>query len=348
MMEVWVAEQIPEADLLEDIPEDSTKPLLSPPHLDRAARAESVDSGVETFSTDTWGPASPEVDFMDSTESFRSFSSFGSVSLPSSGSLVDLSLNSTSGSSRLKNALQRIESRRQSRRPEAQPYLAPPRCARTSVQMLEGVHLGSPKLLHQNPETRTFSLSGDKEQGLRQAASEGLSPGFVHLEEVCHRLEILAREKLLSQRHQADMDVLSSQADITERRPVSVIVSFHADDSELLAGDDANVLQDPHRRLDHRSPSDTTLTSLERDAPRGQQLNTHNLPDQVEQDHRRAPRLQRQEATHQSDKNWKTKFSSLKKDSTSKDGHSAIMESFDRTNKLFRRRRRTVTLYTEE
>ncbi|XP_061911100.1 uncharacterized protein si:dkey-106l3.7 isoform X2 [Entelurus aequoreus] len=256
MMEVWVAEQIPEADLLEDIPEDSPKPLFSPSHLDRAARAESVDSGVETASTDTWGPASPEADVMDPTDSFRSFSSLGSMSLPSSGSLVDLSLNSTSGSSRLKNALQRIESRRQSRRPDAQPYLATPRCARTSVQMLEGVHLQTQKLLHQNPETRTFFLSS-KEQGLRQVESEGLSPGFVHLEEVCRRLEILAREKRL------DMDVLSSQehAD-AERRPVSVIVSFHGDDGELLAGDDADFLQDPRRRLHHRSSSDTTLASL--------------------------------------------------------------------------------------
>ncbi|XP_061763945.1 uncharacterized protein si:dkey-106l3.7 [Nerophis ophidion] len=318
MMEAWVANQIPEADETEDSP----TPLSSPSHLDRAARAESVDSGVETASTDTWGPASPEVDAMDPTDSFRSFSSLGSMSLPSSGSLVDFGSNSTSGSPSLKNALQRIESRRQSHRPDA-----PSRYARTSMQRLEGVHSRSHKLLHQNPGTRIFSLSGDKEQGLRQAASEGPSPGFVHLEEVCRELEKLARKKLLSRRPQADMDVLSSQV-----RADSVIVSFHDDDADLL--------QDPHRHLHQRSSSDNTLASLEHEAPRGQQLSTHNLPDQVEPYYRRQnPRLQRQEATHESDnKNWKKKFSSLKKDSTSADVHSAILE--------FRKRRRTITLHT--
>ncbi|XP_051907608.1 uncharacterized protein si:dkey-106l3.7 isoform X2 [Hippocampus zosterae] len=129
LMEAWVAEQHPDPELLEDISKDSpSRSSHSYSALEKNARTESVDSGVETASTDTFFPTSSLSMDMAETDSFASgagndnhvpFLSDGSASLPPYLSPPALSqptdLRRVQGSvvfnQKLRQALQRSESR---------------------------------------------------------------------------------------------------------------------------------------------------------------------------------------------------------------------------------------------
>ncbi|XP_019727524.1 uncharacterized protein LOC109517061 isoform X1 [Hippocampus comes] len=129
LMEAWVAEQHPDPELLEDISKDSpSRSSHSYSALEKNVRTESVDSGVETASTDTFFPTSSLSMDMAETDSFASgpgndnhipFSSDGSASLPPYLSPPALSqptnLRRVQGSvvfnQKLRQALQRSESR---------------------------------------------------------------------------------------------------------------------------------------------------------------------------------------------------------------------------------------------
>nr|XP_057920209.1 uncharacterized protein si:dkey-106l3.7 isoform X2 [Doryrhamphus excisus] len=348
LMEVWVAEQRPshEQEYVEDTPGDLPTHLsASSSFLEKAVRAESVDSGVETASTGTSCHTLSEMDLLESTDSYTAPSSFGSASLPSSSpppvSFLPLSSNGAFGSSvfnpRLERALQRSESRRQSENLAADQLLKRHRhsAVRSESFGLRTTPASVSAWQISQMRNRTLPLSGDKKQGLSEAKSVGLSPGFIYLDHVCQMLEDIAKNLLYSQNHQMGMEVLPEDQD---EMPSS---------QKQLFSDDKQFKEYPYGLFRQRSASDTTLSSRHlrklNFATRGQQL---DLLDQEEDN-------KKQEETHKSTmKNWKTNVGSLKRNFALKDKNSQTVDPSDKSStrrnlsQLFRRRRKTLPIST--
>ncbi|XP_054612800.1 uncharacterized protein si:dkey-106l3.7 [Dunckerocampus dactyliophorus] len=377
LMEVWVAEQRPghEPEYLEVIPGDlPTYSSSSSSFLEKAAREESVDSGVETASTGTSCHTLSEMDLLESTDSYKASSSFGSASLPSSSpppvSFLPLSSNRAFESSvfnpRVKEALQRSESRRHSEHPAADQHFSLPRRHRTSMMRSEsfGLRKTTPSVAAwqiSDIRKRISSLSSDKKQGQGEATSTDLSPGFCYLEHVCQMLEDIAKKQLYSRSYQMEMDVLpedqdempSSQASSAcqhDSKSLDVAVSFDGDDQKQLHSEDKQFKEYPYGLFRQRSASDTTLSSLHLRklnlSTRGQQLSTRDLLDQYEDN-------KKQEETQKINiKNWKIKVGSLKRDSEQLNRNSQTAEPSDKSStrrhlsQLFRRRRKTLPVST--
>ncbi|XP_049595098.1 uncharacterized protein si:dkey-106l3.7 [Syngnathus scovelli] len=357
LLEAWVAEQEPDTELLEDIPNDSlTCSSPSSSGLERNVRAESVDSGVETASTDTFcltSSLSTEMAEMDSfasgNDNFSPFLSLGSASLPPCPPPAAISqpprLSRIQGSvifnTKLNQALQRSESRRLSESHTDNRHAV----SRYRNPLLRSESFGTwetPKpsvslrqILDMKKETLTSRSRMEPMQD-RPEAFVALSPGLRYLEAVCKKWEDIAKQQLVKDGYHVDM-----AQDFGSYHSLDQPLCFHGARPEQPSNQELKDFLDGHFR--QRSSSDTTVSSSHTRklnlGSRGQQVSTLNLLDNEAQG----------DLTYRPNKHRKFKFLSLTRGSSSHQ-NSQLMQSSQsnggrrQLGNLLRKRRQTLPI----
>ncbi|KAM9840990.1 uncharacterized protein ACBR49_014513 [Aulostomus maculatus] len=249
LMEAWVAEQSPcsNSEWLRNDSEDSP----TAPDTGANLRTESVDSGVETASSDTSFNATSCLVLTDNTELFTAERE--GEGLPTSMAFERHLLFSPVPSSshvcppraqgqgadlhqKLEEALQRTDSKRLDN-PEAFDRVAKRRLQTSSQpnrhtwSLLRGQRsesFGPRRTIHPSMLTRQMSemkkrplsLNYDSQRvptGSEDLGKEdmmGLSPGLCYLEQVCQMLEEFARQQMHSQALQLETDSLQERQDV--------------------------------------------------------------------------------------------------------------------------------------
>ncbi|XP_057675846.1 uncharacterized protein si:dkey-106l3.7 [Corythoichthys intestinalis] len=368
LMENWVAEQNPYPDLLDNIPEDSSPS----PSRKIDTRAESVDSGVETASTDTLFPTSSLSIDMADLDSFASghgydykaISSLGSASLPSYSAPRALSKpaspNRVQGSAalnqKLRQALQRSESRRQSRQLSTdRPQTRYPLKRSESFGLWETDSSSVPVGPTSDTDKRILSLRSRMDQtqgkleGRSQIDSTDLSPGFIFLEQVCQMLEDRAKKKIANGEHVDKARFLRRQSSNSLH---SLDQPPHLHGARLERQEEPKLEEDPYGQFRPRSASDTTIAPVHlrklKLGLRGQQLSTFNLLDHSTKDDKI-----RVDIPDKSNKKYMLKIVSLKRDEPrSQEKNSQLMQSLERNtthrklSQVFRKRWSTLPIPT--
>ncbi|XP_077479725.1 uncharacterized protein LOC144091343 [Stigmatopora argus] len=328
-METWVAEQNPHHDLLENIPEDSS----TSSSWEKNTRAESVDSGVETASTDTLFPASAlSVDMSDvdslasglSYDNYKVLSSLGSASLPAYSTPRALSQAASPGggqgssilNQKLKQALLRSESRRLSHHLESDQPQTRHSLIRTESFSLWDINTPSALALpisDTNKRSLSYRSRVDQTDGRledqSQIDSTNLSPGLKYLEQVCQKLEDMAKKKLAKDGKNLD------QAGILRRQHYQLLeksTTFSGHRREQLCNEELELDEDPYGHFRPRSASDTRKPPIHlrklKLSLREQQRSTFDLLDQGVKDDKI-----RVDMPDKSNKKYKLKIVSLKK-----------------------------------
>ncbi|XP_077594083.1 uncharacterized protein LOC144210987 [Stigmatopora nigra] len=302
-MESWVAEQNPHHDLLENIPEDSSMSSS----WEKNTRADSVDSGVETASTDTLFPASAlSVDMSDvdslasglSYDNYKVLSTLGSASLPAYSSPRALSQAATPGrgkgssilNQKLRQALLRSESRRVSQHLESdQPQT---RDSLIRNESFNSWDINTPSALAL-PISETDKLSLSYRSRMEQTEgrlesqidSKNLSPGLKYLEQVCQNLEDMAKKKIAKDGQNLD------QSGILHRQHYQLLeqsTTYSGHRREQLRNKEIKNDEDPYGHFRLRSASDTSVSPMNfrklKLNLRDQQRSTINLLDQGAKD----------------------------------------------------------------
>ncbi|XP_037122507.1 uncharacterized protein si:dkey-106l3.7 [Syngnathus acus] len=360
-LEAWVAEQEPDTELLEDIPNDSlTCSSPSSSGMERNVRAESVDSGVETASTDTFcltSSLSTEMAEMDSfasgNDNFGPFLSLGSASLPPCPPPAAISrpprLSRIQGSvtfnPKLKQALQRTESRRSSeshtddRRLHAVSRYRNPLLRSESFGTCETLRPSSSlrQILDIKKETLP-SRSRMQPMQDRAEAFVALSPGLRYLEEVCKKWEDIAKQQLVKDGYHVDM-----AQDFGSDHSLDQPLYFHGARPEQPSNKDQELKDFLDGHFRQRSSSDTTISSSHirklNLGSRGQQVSTLNLLDKELQG----------DLTYRPNKHRKFKFLSLTRGRSSHQ-NSQLMQSSQsnggrrQLGNLLRKRRQTLPI----
>ncbi|XP_074547085.1 uncharacterized protein LOC141805794 [Halichoeres trimaculatus] len=307
LMEAWVTEgaQGLDSEWL-GVNEDSSSPSSNP-------RSESVDSGVETASSETSFPA------LDASTSPVLSSPVLSSSSSSSPHLRP-SRTQDILSQKLERALQRADSKRLKEISELPtvdevPRLRPKRHTSHVVRGQRSESLG-PRTLDQSAPKRQMSemckrpMSTSYDMRRAETSSEvpgdekrkDLSPGLCYLEQVCQMLEEIARQQMHSQALQMEMDALREHGDMEVSQPLDVSQS----DSGAAAGEEPLCRQkpgntnradcspqqrkeNPYRHFRQRSASDPTIALLHlrmlNTDSRGQHLNrTDGLQEDEDED----------------------------------------------------------------
>ncbi|KAM9307192.1 uncharacterized protein KZ484_000554 [Pholidichthys leucotaenia] len=319
LMETWITE--------EDVEPESDWPAkdISTPSSDMEAnlRSESVDSGVETASSDMSFPT-PSTDNGDtereeltpvSTLQSPVFSRSSSSSLPlHSPSQPDRS--STNLHLKLQRALQRADSKQQNDDPKAltgdvlfrQQPQAPLVVRRHMSDLVRGQRsasfgLGrtlSPPASVQDVVERCRRPLPARSEGLGAEETKELSPGFTYLEQVCQMLEEMARQKMQERdlqfeavafREEEDMQMWQS-SDTSQAGESGAALE---DASDVLGAQNAaHSSKEPREQQQRghfrqRSASDTTLAALHskrlKDDYRGQHWSKDDLLEEAEEDH---------------------------------------------------------------
>ncbi|XP_077442316.1 uncharacterized protein LOC144064041 [Vanacampus margaritifer] len=366
LMEAWVAEQNPDPELLEDIPKEPPTPSsLSSSGLEKNVRTESVDSGVETASTDTFFPASSlstDIAEMDSlasgvaNDNYIPFSSGGPASLPpyltppaiSHPTSLRRVQGSVLSNSKLRQALQRSESRRQSEPlgADQSDYTAP----RHRTSKMRSESFGSWKTTRpdqisgMSKQTMASRSKMEPMQGSREVFSTDLSPGLRYLDQVCQIWEDVAKQQLANGGYHVDRDQVSSSC-----QSLDPPISFSSAKLENLSNKHKQLKVFSYGHFRQRSSSESIIPSThsQKFGSRGQQMSTFNLLDKEAQD----SKIQGDIAHRSNNKTWKIKSVSLKRDSL-QNANNQVMQSLDRNNarrqlsQLFRKRRRTLPILT--
>ncbi|XP_061554832.1 uncharacterized protein si:dkey-106l3.7 [Phycodurus eques] len=374
LMEAWVAEQSPDPQLLEDIPEGSpARSSFSSSGLEKNVRTESVDSGVEIASTDTFFPTSSlstDMAEMDSfasgkgNDSYMEFSSIRSASLPSYLSLPDFSQPTSPSrvqryavfNQKVKQALLRSESRRLSEAHAADQHFQT--ASLHSPAMLRSESFGS--LNPASPSVPAWPISEMSKQMLPstsrmelmqdhgEVASTGLSPGFRYLEQVCQMLEDIAKEQLANGGYHVDRaDSQACNSCQSSDQPLS----FHGPRLEHFSKKKKLLKESPFGNFRQRSASDTSihLRNLNLGFSR-QQMSTFNLLDKQAKD----TNIQ-EDIAPKGKKNRKIKIVSQKRgESSLPDRNSQMMQSSERNtarrhlSQLFKNRWKTLPVSTTQ
>ncbi|KAM9794830.1 uncharacterized protein ACBT44_018723 [Syngnathus typhle] len=359
LLEAWVAEQEPDTELLEDFPNDS--PTCSSPSssgMERNVRAESVDSGVETASTDTFcltSSLSTEMAEMDSfasgNDNFGPFLSLGSASLPPCPPPAAISqprrLSRIQGSvifnTKLKQALQRTESRRSSEsHTDDRRFHA---VSRYRNPLLRSESFGTRETpipsvsLTQILDMRTLpSRSRIEPMQVRAEAFVALSPGLRYLEEVCKKWEDIAKQQLVKDGYHVDM-----AQDFGSYHSLDQPLNLHGARPEHPSNNDQELKDFLDGHFRQRSSSDTTISSSHirklNLGSRGQQVSTLNLLDKEAQD----------DLTYRPSKHRKFKFLSLTRGSSSHQNRQLMQSSQSKgggrqLGNLLRKRRQTLPI----
>ncbi|XP_077352707.1 uncharacterized protein LOC144001925 [Festucalex cinctus] len=348
LMEAWVAEQSPDPELLEDIPKEP--PSLSSSGLGKNVRAESVDSGVETASTDI-----AEMDSFASGvahDNYIPFSSAGSASLPpyptppavSQPTSPSRLQGSVVFNSKLRQALKRSESRRQS-----EPH-GDDQCVRAAsrhrTSMMRSESFGSWKSVR--PSVPGWHRSRmEPMQGSREVFSTDLSPGLRYLDQVCQIWEDIAKQQLANGGYHVERAQDSSSC-----QSLGQPLSFYKAKLESLSNKHKQLKDFSYGHFRQRSASESVITSTHPQkfdlGSREQQMSTFNLLDNKTKDNKIQGDI-----AHRSYKNWKIKHVSLKRNESGlQNTNDQLIQSLDRNaarrhlSQMFRMRRRTLPVLT--
>ncbi|XP_033832280.1 uncharacterized protein si:dkey-106l3.7 [Periophthalmus magnuspinnatus] len=360
LMEAWVTEGASEPDWLERNEEDPPSP---PSDVDTNVRSESVDSGVETASSDISFPTtSVSVDLDTFTPPT---SQFPVLSFPSSSSPYLMA-----NRSKVEQALLRVESFREKRKEapvdemvRRQPLssLLPKRhtpdlvrSQRSSSFVLRKTSSSSP-LIRQisQGQRRPQSAIYDRQQTLNYipkvltgAEKSELSPGLQYLEQVCQMLEEYAQEQL---HHN------TQHTKALEEEQVAGTCHFEAVEKEELCQSSEETQLDPsssvpqqrrerlHGHFRQRSASDTNLASLHLRRLKLDyeecNLSTHGLQEKAEEDQENQDC--RKDDLSKSKNYWRFKFGSMRKVDEKNSPQMLSSSTRRRLSQLFRRRRKT-------
>ncbi|XP_029024854.1 uncharacterized protein si:dkey-106l3.7 isoform X2 [Betta splendens] len=176
-----------------------------------------------------------------------------------------------------------------------------------------------------------------------------LSPGLLYLEQLCQRLEELARQHMQNRASQTETAALQerlgpqdlqtwSDSEDAEEKPSScprLENTPHAENSSV---------RNPYTHFRARSASDSTIATLHKRKLsadcRGQHLSTYDLSLEAEREQNKLESIV--EETDKPKKSWKFRIGSLRGDASSKSQHTQPPERNStrrRLSQLFRRRR---------
>ncbi|XP_041815638.1 uncharacterized protein si:dkey-106l3.7 isoform X2 [Chelmon rostratus] len=240
LMEAWVSEggQSSDSEWPGNNDEDSPTP---PSDMGTNLRSESVDSGVETASSETSFPANAEIEaFIPETEGLSPASTSQSPVLcsppPSSSSSSSsprlCPSRAQEGSVALHQKLEQALQRTDSKHRKAEPFTVDevlrrrPRSSflpkRHTSELVRGQRLESfglrrtvnPLVPARQTCRRPLSMNCDRHpaqarlEELGEGEGKGLSPGLSYLEQVCQMLEDTARQQIHSRALQMEMKAL--------------------------------------------------------------------------------------------------------------------------------------------
>ncbi|KAM8744324.1 uncharacterized protein AB9X84_018329 isoform 1-T1 [Acanthopagrus schlegelii] len=368
LMEAWVAEggHSPDSEWLGNNDEDPSTPSSD---TGTNLRSESVDSGVETASSDTSFLAASFSTSTDRAE-IDTFMPEGGGLTPASASQSPVLSSPPPSSSALhqkvEQALQRTDSKHLKENPEPLTVEAVlrrrPRASfqprRHTLDLVRGQRPESFGLWTTlNPaepmrltRRRPASMICDRQpvrkrlEDLGEEEVKGLSPGLSYLEQVCQMLEEVARQQMHNQALQMDanaprehQDVEVSQACQSDSKAAEEDLSS-CQSLERAQQTSSEPQQRKGNRLGHfrqRSTSDTSLATLRlrqlNTDCRGQQLSTNDLLEKIEEDHEKQE--SKKEENHKTYKNWLYKIGSLRRDeSAAKDLKSQQMQPCEKNS----------------
>ncbi|XP_031598398.1 uncharacterized protein si:dkey-106l3.7 [Oreochromis aureus] len=395
LMETWVTEEdtSPDSEWLQRNAKDPPTPSSE---METNGRSESVDSGVETASCDTCfrgtsSFASTEIEGEDLTPALTAqspvFSSPNPTCSSSSSSLLCSSSarkDCTALHLKLEQALQRTESMYSkgnseppapeemlSRRPQQSCSIK-----RHTSELVRGQRsdrldqrrtVSPPVSIQPMSEmcTRTQSMKSNRRtsEGFGCNEIKELSPGFIYLEQVCQKLEDIARQQMENRALHLQADVLVKQKvfqvsqtpDICQTDSVTAEKDLTTCQSLEDTVNAEHVSSEPKQRkyghFRQRSASDTTLAMMHLKKVnadcRGQHMSTHDLLEELEEDQ------ENQESTVEETKkpqmNWRKKILSLRREgSTASYKRSQQMQPSEknstrrRLSQLFKRKDKTV------
>ncbi|XP_005941870.1 uncharacterized protein si:dkey-106l3.7 [Haplochromis burtoni] len=393
LMETWVTDDTsPDSEWFQRNAKDPPTPSSE---METNGRSESVDSGVETASCDTCfratsSFASTEIE-EDLTPALTSqspvFSSPKPTCCPSSSPLLCSSStqkDSTASHLKLEQVLQRTDSMYSkgnskpltpeemlSRRPQASFPIKRHTSELVRGQRsdrLDGRRTVSPPVSIQPVSEmcrRTQSMISNRRtsEGFGCNEIKELSPGFIYLEQVCQKLEDIARQQMENRALQMEADVLvqhkvfqvSQTPDICQTDSVTAEKDLTTRQSLEDTVNVEHVSSEPKQRkyghFRQRSASDTTLAMMHLKKVnagwRGQHMSTHDLLEELEEVQ------ENQESTEKETKkpimNWRKKLLSLRREgSNASYKRSQQMQPSEknstrrRLSQLFKRKDKTV------
>eukprot|EP00064_Thunnus_orientalis_P004008 superscaffoldBa00000351_g4019 len=364
LMEAWVTEGnlCSDPEWLGNHDEDSA---ASSTDMGTNLRSESVDSGVETPSSDTSFPATScsistdnaEIDTFTQTSTSQSPLLSSSVPPFSSSSSPHICPSraqegSTALHLKVEQTFQRADCERLKDNPEPvtvdEVLRRRPRTSFLSKRQTSNLARGQrsqslgprrtvnpsvPVRQMSEIHRRPLSLSCGKQaaqtrsEDLGEEARTALSPGLNYLEQVCQMLEEIARQQMHNRALQMEMDALQEHQD-TQAPDTCQGVSKALEENISSC-----------QRLENEG-------KLKADC-KGQHLSTDDLLKKAEEDGEKQECKKGE--TNKTNKNWRLKIGSLRRDDSGlKDTKSQQMQSSEknstrrRLSKLFRRRRKTL------
>uniref|UniRef100_UPI0037E7F713 uro-adherence factor A n=1 Tax=Semicossyphus pulcher TaxID=241346 RepID=UPI0037E7F713 len=363
LMEAWVTEggRSMDSEWLGLNDEDSPTPSSN-------LRSESVDSGVETASSETSFPATSCSVSTDYAEIDASISQSPVLSSPlllsSASSSPHLSPSGPRESSialhqKLEQALQRTDSKclqENSGTPTVDEVLRR-RPKRHTSEVVRGQRSSVPARQMSEMCRRPMSMicgTQTRPKVLHEEEGSALSPGLCYLEQVCQMLEEIARQQMHSRALQKEMDALREHQDM--EAVDTCRGDFKAAEEELdfcrrlenTKSFEARPQQRRHFR--QRSASDTSIAMLHLSKMatdcRGQHLSTDGEQEEEEVHKKQESRKEDANVTH---KNWRLKLASLRREESAVgDPTGQQMQPSERNSarrrlsQLFRRGRRTL------
>ncbi|KAM8873110.1 uncharacterized protein ACB058_004781 isoform 2-T2 [Synchiropus picturatus] len=389
LMELWVAEQNAHRDS-EWIGNHDGDSAASSPDIGTNLRTDSVDSGVETASSATSFPATPssmtkELDtFIVESETDGQHHPVSPMEspLPSSSSSPHLGSDRAHGRStplhlKVERALQRTDRKCQKQMPISPDEVLKRQSAQQKRPTAESKGLRSHSLVVKRIAAssvparhmsdlcrRPLSVINDS-QTLQTTVEDpggeektGLSPAFSYLEDVCQKLEKVAKEQMNIRSSQMEMESLQSHEgmQVNQAAHASCQLDVQAAEEELEAcrrlqtegwdqsGSEPQKLKHNFdEQIRKRSFSDTSVATLHlrklNSDSRGQHQSIDHLPEEEGG--------QKKEAGFK--KNWKLKITSLTRgDPVAKalKSHGSVsserVSPRRRLSQLFRKTRRTV------
>lgn len=367
-----MTESAPNQDWLERREDDPPSP---PSDVDTNVRSESVDSGVETASSDSSFPTTSvlaDLDLFSPERQDTSVSQSPVLSLPAPSSSCSSSPYLMLNKSKVEQALSRIESMREKRQAGTEVVRRRPLSSllssRQTSDLVRGQRSGSfglrkspsPSLpvrqmseVKRRPQSAIYfrQTSDTIPEVFFGARKPELSPGLQYLDQVCQMLEEYAREQLhLNAQTEAVEETQAEQATSTCR---DVAVEKEVPRCRFLEKIQVEPSSSvpPQRRekfyshFRQRSASDTNLASLHlrqlKVNYKDHNMSSHDLLETAEEDQENQ---ECQNGLNKSKSFWKLKFGSFRREDATK---SQQMLSFEksstrrRLSQLFRRRRKT-------
>ncbi|CAJ1070788.1 uncharacterized protein si:dkey-106l3.7 isoform X1 [Xyrichtys novacula] len=348
LMEAWVTEgaQSLDSEWLGINDEDGASPSSN-------LRSESVDSGVETASSETSFPSTSRSLSMDIAETDASTSQSPVLSSPglSSSSSPSPHLHASRVQDTFPEQLEQTSQKTDSKCLKTSSGLLtveevlrrrPKRHTSELVRGQRSESFGPKRTVNPSAPTRQMSdvckrpvsMNYDTRQAQTRSEDVGdekkteLSPGLCYLEQVCQMLEEIARQQMQSRALQTEMEALQEHEDIEESQALDTCQrDSKAAEEEILCNqrvEKTNSLRpqqrkdNPYRHFRQRSASDTNIALLHfrmlNTDCRGQHLCTDSLEEEGEEEEVHKKQESKKEQSNVTHKNWKLKIGSLRRE----------------------------------